>query len=88
MHCAALVLGEEAGSEMIAKHTLTHAIQYLRDALAERHRSFFPGTEAEEFARADPGKPCAAYGLAKRTLKRCGSLDAAIVDLKKQLEAV
>jgi len=71
---------------MIAQHTLTHAIQYLRDAIAERHRSFFPGTEAEEFARADPGKPCAAYGLAKRTLRRCGSLSAAIKDLESQPE--
>ena len=73
---------------MIAQHTLTHAIQYLRDA--EREYSdyiiFPPSIDRVALMRVDPHKPCAAYGLAKRTLRRCGSLTAAISDLTKQLE--
>jgi hypothetical protein len=72
---------------MIAKHTLTHAIQYLRDAVwSKGSRSTVKMDDAEALRAIGPAKPCAAYGLAKRTLKRCGSLDAAIKDLEKQLE--
>lgn len=72
---------------MIARHTLTHAIQYLRDAA----RSKCPDltammSDSEALYVIGPNRPCAAYGLAKRTLKRCGSLTGAIADLKKQLE--
>ena len=71
---------------MIAQHTLTHAIQYLRDAVHEQRHNPWSITGDFALLMVDPHKPCAAYGLAKRTLKRCGSLDAAIVDLEKQLE--
>lgn len=71
---------------MIAKHTLTHAIQYLRDAVwSKGSRSTVKMDDAEALRAIGPAKPCAAYGLAKRTLKRCGSLDAAIADLQLQL---
>jgi hypothetical protein len=49
-------------------------------------RSTVKMDDAEALRAIGPAKPCAAYGLAKRTLKRCGSLDAAIKDLEKQLE--
>ncbi|HXE19318.1 MAG TPA: hypothetical protein VN629_06920 [Castellaniella sp.] len=73
---------------MIAKHTLTHAIQYLEQAerIKSDSHSIISDWRAMEYV--DPGKPCAAFGLAKRRLKRCWSLNAAIADLKKQLEAV
>lgn len=72
---------------MIAKHTLTHAIQYLRDAAVIHRQCSLSPSEVEALAMIDPHKPCAAYGLAKRTLRRCGSLTSAIADLTKQLEA-
>lgn len=71
---------------MIATHTLTHAIQCLRDAARERRQNPLPITAEFALLMVDPHKPCAAYGLAKRTLRRCGSLAAAIKDLEKQLE--
>lgn len=70
---------------MIAKHTLTHAIQYLRDAKRTEQQCALPATHEWALEQVNPGKPCAAYGLAKRTLKRCWSLDAAIADLQLQL---
>jgi hypothetical protein len=71
---------------MIAQHTITHAIQYLRNAIAVQRQSSFPASDAEYLAMVDPERPCAAYGLAKRTLRRCGSLAGAIADLESQLE--
>lgn len=72
---------------MIAQHTLTHAIQYLEQAERIKSDSHSVISDWRAMEYADPGKPCAAFGLAKRTLRRCGSLDAAITDLTKQLEA-
>ena len=76
---------------MIAQHTLTHAIQYLREAqvttLARGWEHATKDMDLMSLRARDPGKPCAAYVLARRTLKRCGSLTAAIADLTKQLEA-
>lgn len=71
---------------MIAHHTITHAIQYLEQAerIKSDSHSIISDWRAMEYA--DPGKPCAAFGLAKRRLLRCGSLSAAIKDLESQPE--
>lgn len=75
---------------MIAPHTLRHAIQYLRDTqitlLAHGWEHATKNIEVMSLLTFDPHKPCAAFGLAKRTLRRCGSLDAAIKDLESQPE--
>lgn len=75
---------------MIAKHTLTHAIEYLREAqvttLAHGWEHATKDMELMSLRVCDPHKPCSAYVLARRTLKRCGSLAGAITDLEKQLE--
>lgn len=70
---------------MIAQHTITHAIQYLRDAIREQRQCVLPTSDAGALGLVDPNRPCAAYGLAKRTLKRCRTLSAAIADLQLQL---
>ena len=75
---------------MIAQHTITHAIQYLREAkvttLAHGWEHATKDMDLMSLRARDPGKPCSAYVLARRTLGRCGSLDAAIKDLESQPE--
>lgn len=78
------------GKAVIAPHTLRHAIQYLRDTqitlLAHGWEHPTKNMELTFLLIFDPHKPCAAYGLAKRTFRRCGSLTAAISDLGNHME--
>lgn len=67
---------------MTAPHTLKHAIQYLEQAVERSHDV----TSLDALRLVDPRKPCAAYGLARKTFLRAGTLSAAISDLQKELQ--
>lgn len=65
--------------------TFKHAIEYLKKAQGQV--DLHPDTDepdAKLLAAFEPGRPCAAYGLAKDALRRCGSIEAAIASLKAQ----
>lgn len=62
--------------------TIRHAIEYLKDAARLTCKS-----EWQAFRACDPCRSCAAYGLAKDTFFGAGSLEVAITDLQKKLEA-
>lgn len=54
--------------------TIRHAVAYLREVGPDK-----------SLRQLDPGVPCAAFGLARSTLAKCGSAVSAAVYLECQL---